>query len=113
MPELMGEGAPSQLAAGYTSGFSLARLATMSYETIGEHTAYQAIIKLADLGALNGSGDLVVHWGEVCGNDWLQVDLPGNAVDAPPTLSLIGLAAFAFAGVALRRRRRAAATATA
>ena len=108
MPELSGVGAPSQLAAGYTSGFSLARLATMSYETIGEHTAYQAVIRLADLGALDGSGDLVVHWGEVCGNDFLQVDLPGNAVDAPPTLSLLGLAVFALAGAAARRRRRRA-----
>lgn len=113
LAQLMAEGAPSQIAADYTSGSSLARLASMAYETRGEHTAYQAIVKLADLGALDGSGDLVVHWGEVCGNDWLQVDLPGSPVDAPPTLSLIGLAAFAFAGVALRRRRRAAATATA
>ena len=110
LTQLMAEGAPSQIAADYTSGFSLARLASMAYETIGQHTAYQAIVKLADLGALNGSGDLVVHWGEVCGNDWLQVDLPGNAVDAPPTLSLLGLAAFAFAGVALQRRRRTAAS---
>lgn len=104
------EGAPAQIAAGYTTGFNLGRLATMAYETIGQHTAYQATVKLADLGSLNGSGDIVVHWGEACGNDFLRVDVPGVSVASPASLPLTGLAlmAAAAAAAAARRRRSAA-----
>jgi hypothetical protein len=105
LSNLLGVGAPSQISDDYTVGFSLARLATLAYETIGEHTAYQAIVKLSDLGSLNGLGELVVHWGEACGNDFLRVDLAGGAVPAPPTLSLLGLAA--LLGLAGRLRNRA------
>ena len=106
LSNLLGEGAPSQISDDYTAGFSLARLATLAYETIGEHTAYQAIVKLSDLGSLNGLGELVVHWGEACGNDFLRVDLSGGGeVPVPPTLSLLGLAA--LLGLAGRLRNRA------
>lgn len=107
LSNLLGVGAPSQISDDYTVGFSLARLATLAYETIGEHTAYQAIVKLSDLGSLNGLGELVVHWGEACGNDFLRVDLSGGGgeVPAPPTLSLLGLAA--LLGLASRLRNRA------
>ena len=65
------------------------------------------IVKLSDLGSLNGLGELVVHWGEACGNDFLRVDLSGGGgeVPAPPTLSLLGLAA--LLGLASRLRNRA------
>jgi hypothetical protein len=105
LSNLLGVGAPSQISDDYTVGFSLARLATLAYETIGEHTAYQAIVKLSDLGSLNGLGELVVHWGEACGNDFLRVDLSGGEVPVPPTLSLLGLAA--LLGLAGRLRNRA------
>ena len=106
LSSLLGVGAPSQISDDYTVGFSLARLATLAYETIGEHTAYQAIVKLSDLGSLNGLGELVVHWGEACGNDFLRVDLSGGGgeVPVPPTLSLLGLAA--LLGLAGRLRNR-------
>lgn len=101
-----GAGAPTQLAAGYTTNRNQT-LATMTYGQIGTgpHYVYQATIDLTlfSLTAFQGVdlNSMVVRWGEICGNDILEV----NPVPTPSTLSLmVGLMGL---GYLVRRRRQA------
>jgi hypothetical protein len=62
--------APSQIAtSGHTPNTSTS--ATMTYEQLrtGPHYIYQATI--TNFAALGLGSDITVHWGEICGNDWL------------------------------------------
>jgi len=88
--------APSQIAASVTSSIGSA---TMAYETLGgSHYIYQATItNFASLGLGN---DITVHWGEICGNDWLRTTAN---VPLPSSLALFLLGG---AGLAAGTRRR-------
>ena len=90
--------APSQIA---TSGYTLnnSTTATMAYETLGgSHYIYQATI--TNFAALGLGSDLTVHWGEICGNDWLRTTAN---VPLPSSLALFLLGG---AGLAASTRRR-------
>lgn len=90
--------APSQIA---TSGYTLnnSTTATMRYETLGgSHYIYQATI--TNFAALGLGSDITVHWGEVCGNDWLRTTAD---VPLPSSLALFLLGG---AGLAAGTRRR-------
>lgn len=92
-------GAPSQLAA---SGWSLQPgAATVSWEMLNGHAAFQASMDVSSLGSL-ASSDFIVHWGELCGNDFLRTS---SSVPEPASLSLFGLG---LAGLAAARRRKRA-----
>jgi hypothetical protein len=88
--------APSQIAASVTSSIGSA---TMAYETLGgSHYIYQATItNFASLGLGN---DITVHWGEICGNDWLRTTA---SVPLPSSFALFLLGG---AGLAAGTRRR-------
>jgi hypothetical protein len=89
--------APSQIAASVTQSFGSA---TMQYEQFGTgpHYIYQATIQnFASLGLGN---DITVHWGEICGNDWLRTTAN---VPLPSSLALFLLGG---AGLAAGTRRR-------
>jgi hypothetical protein len=94
-----GKPAPSQIAtSGYTANSSSA-LATMAYETLGgSHYIYQATI--TNFAALGLGSDITVHWGEICGNDWLRTTAD---VPLPSSLALFLLGG---AGLAAGTRRR-------
>ena len=90
--------APSQIA---TSGYTLnnSTTATMQYETlVGSHYIYQATI--TNFAALGLGNDITVHWGEICGNDWLRTTAN---VPLPSSLALFLLGG---AGLAAGTRRR-------
>ena len=90
--------APSQIA---TSGYTLndSTSATMTYETLGgNHYIYQATI--TNFAALGLGSDITVHWGEICGNDWLRTTAD---VPLPSSLALFLLGG---AGLAAGTRRR-------
>jgi hypothetical protein len=100
-------GAPAQIANGYTTGASPSRRATITTQTLGSgpHYVYQAAISLADLGGLSGGTDWAVRWGEICGNDVLQVAVPTAAqVPVPSSVALLALGGLGLAGAARRRR---------
>jgi len=92
--------APSQIATtGYTPNNSGAS-AVMQYEQIGtsNHYIYQATItNFASLGLGN---EFTVHWGEICGNDFLRTTAN---VPLPSSLALFLLGG---AGLAAGTRRR-------
>lgn len=93
-----GKPAPSQIA---TSGYTLnnSTTATMAYETLGgSHYIYQATI--TNFAALGLGSDITVHWGEICGNDWLRTTAN---VPLPSSLALFLLGG---AGLAAGTRRR-------
>jgi hypothetical protein len=88
--------APSQIAASVTSSIGSA---TMLYETLGgNHYIYQATI--TNFAALGLGNDITVHWGEICGNDWLRTTAN---VPLPSSLALFLLGG---AGLAAGTRRR-------
>jgi hypothetical protein len=90
--------APSQIA---TTGYTLnnSTTASMAYETLGgNHYIYQATI--TNFAALGLGNDITVHWGEICGNDWLRTTAN---VPLPSSLALFLLGG---AGLAAGTRRR-------
>ncbi len=92
--------APSQIA---TSGYTVnnSTTATMAYETLGgSHYIYQATI--TNFAALGLGSNIMVHWGEICGNDWLRTTAD---VPLPSSLALFLLGG---AGLAAGTRRRRA-----
>ncbi len=114
-------GAPTQIAAsGYTdTGYT----AAFAWEASGAHSFYQAVVDLTAFAAAVPGGlsnPFTVHWGEICGNDFLQWDplrpssdgIPGvsggSPVPLPPSLALLAMGGLAFA--TMRRGRRAPAT---
>jgi hypothetical protein len=93
-------GSPSQIsAAGYT-GASAARTGAVTWETINGHAAFQATVDTQFLGSVIGS-NYIVHWGELCGNDFLRTD-----VSVPEPNSLFLLAAGLMGALVLRSSRR-------
>jgi hypothetical protein len=89
--------APSQIAASVTSSIGSA---TMAYETLGgSHYIYQATI--TNFAALGLGSDLTVHWGEICGNDWLRTTTADVPLPSSLALFLLG-----GAGLAAGTRRR-------
>ena len=91
-------GSPSQLAMSGWTGFDPARRGTVTWETINGHSAFQATLDLSMLGSVINQ-DYIVHWGEICGNDFLRVP---TSVPEPATLALF---AIGIAGLGLSRRR--------
>jgi hypothetical protein len=92
--------APSQIAtSGYTPNNSTS--ATMAYEQLGTgpHYIYQATI--TNFAALGLGNDITVHWGEVCGNDWLRTTTADVPLPSSLALFLMG-----GAGLAAGTRRR-------
>ncbi len=90
--------APSQIA---TSGYTLntSTSAAMAYELLaGNHYIYQATI--TNFALLGLGNDITVHWGEICGNDWLRTTAN---VPLPSSLALFLLGG---AGLAAGTRRR-------
>ncbi len=91
--------APSQIA---TSGYTLntSTSATMAYETLGgSHYIYQATI--TNFAALGLGNEFTVHWGEICGNDWLRTTTADVPLPSSLALFLLG-----GAGLAAGTRRR-------
>jgi hypothetical protein len=92
--------APSQIAtSGYTPNNSTS--ATMAYEQLGTgpHYIYQATI--TNFAALGLGNDITVHWGEICGNDWLRTTTADVPLPSSLALFLMG-----GAGLAAGTRRR-------
>jgi len=91
--------APSQIAlSGYTPNSSSAS-ASMAYETLsGNHYIYQATI--TNFASLGLGDSIMVHWGEICGNDFLRTTAN---VPLPSSLALFLLGG---AGLAAGTRRR-------
>lgn len=104
-------GSPSQLASSGFTGNSSTRRATVTSEMINGHSAFQASINISDLFIGTSStfisslmsGNYIVHWGELCGNDYIRA--AGTAVPEPSTLSLIGIGLIGM--LILRAYRRA------
>ena len=114
-------GAPTQLAAtGYTP---TSYTAAFNWETSGAHAFYQAVVDLTVFDSVIPGGltsPFVVHWGEICGNDFLQWDplrpsadgIPGIAgetgsqVPLPSSLALLALGGLGFASARRGRARR-------
>jgi hypothetical protein len=89
--------APSQIAASVTSSIGSA---TMAYETLGgSHYIYQATI--TNFASLGLGSDITVHWGEICGNDWLRTTTADVPLPSSFALFLLG-----GAGLAAGTRRR-------
>lgn len=93
-------GSPSQIAAAGYSGQSALRMGAVSWETINGHSAFQAVIDTQYLGSTLSS-DYIVHWGELCGNDFLRTSV---GVPEPGSLGL--LAAGLLGALVLRSSRR-------
>jgi hypothetical protein len=91
--------APSQIAtSGYTVNNSTS--AAMTYELLGgNHYIYQATI--TNFAALGLGNDITVHWGEICGNDWLRTTTADVPLPSSLALFLMG-----GAGLAAGTRRR-------
>lgn len=88
--------APSQIAASVNSSIGSA---TMLYETLGfNHYIYQATI--TNFASLGLGDSITVHWGEICGNDFLRTTAN---VPLPSSLALFLLGG---AGLAAGTRRR-------
>jgi hypothetical protein len=114
-------GAPTQIAAtGYTP---TAYTATFNWEVSGAHSFYQAVVDLTSFSSAIPGGltnPFTVHWGEICGNDFLQWDpqrpsadgIPGLSgvvgaqVPVPSSLALLGLGALGLASARRGRGRR-------
>jgi hypothetical protein len=75
-------------------------------ETIAGHAAFQATLDLSLLGSM-ASQDLLVHWGEICGNDFLRTPVT-TAVPEPSTIALLGLGLLGLGAARSRARRRVA-----
>ena len=92
--------APSQIA---TSGYTVNTItsATIAYEQLGNgpHYIYQATI--TNFAALGLGNDFTVHWGEICGNDWLRTTTADVPLPSSLALFLLG-----GAGLAAGTRRR-------
>ena len=70
------------------------------YETLGgSHYIYQATI--TNFAALGLGSDITVHWGEICGNDWLRTTAN---VPLPSSLALFLLGGSGLAAGTRRRR---------
>ena len=109
-------GAPTQIAAsGYTdTGYT----ADFRFEVSGAHSFYQAVVDLTAFAAAVPGGlsnPFTVHWGEICGNDFLQWDplrpssdnIPGLSGGSPvPLPSSLALLALGGLGLASARRAR-------
>ena len=78
-------GSPSQIAANGYTGDSAARSGSMTFETINGHSAFRAVVDTQFLGSVVNN-DFVVHWGELCGNDFLRTDV---SVPEPGSLALL------------------------
>jgi hypothetical protein len=91
--------APSQIA---TSGYIVnnSTSAAMTYELLGgNHYIYQATI--TNFALLGLGNDITVHWGEICGNDWLRTTTADVPLPSSLALFLLG-----GAGLAAGTRRR-------
>jgi hypothetical protein len=93
-------GSPSQIAAAGYTGQSALRTGAVTWETINGHAAFQAVVDTQFLGSVIAS-DYVVHWGELCGNDFLR-----TAVNVPEPNSLLLLAVGLIGALVLRGSRR-------
>jgi hypothetical protein len=86
--------APSQIA---TSGYTVNTItsATIAYEQLGNgpHYIYQATI--TNFAALGLGNDFTVHWGEICGNDWLRTTTADVPLPSSLALFLLGGAGLA------------------
>jgi hypothetical protein len=70
------------------------------------HSAFIAEIDLTSMLptiANSWNNNILVHWGEVCGNDFLETSVTIGTVPTPASLLLVGAGLLALAG--LRRRR--------
>lgn len=97
-------GSPSQIAASGYTGQSPLRRGSVTWETINGHAAFQAIVDTQYLGSVLNS-NYVVHWGELCGNDFIR-----TSVNVPEPGSLWLLAAGLLGTITLTasRQRKAA-----
>ncbi len=95
-------GAPSQLAMSGWTNIPGSAVIT-SPETINGHAAFQATLDLSLLGSF-ATQDLLIHWGEICGNDYLRTPTT-TAVPEPSTTLLLGLGLLAL-GLVRRRTTR-------
>jgi len=102
--------APSQIYQSGVSPNTSGATAKMEYEQLGkdqvadsllgQHYIYQATI--TNFAALGLGNEFTVHWGEICGNDWLRTNAN---VPLPSSLALFLLGG---AGLAAGTRRRRA-----
>lgn len=105
------EGSPSQLAASGYTGQSSSRKGTVTWETVNGHSVFQAAIDTSALVSSTNtsfinsllSGNYIVHWGEVCGNDYLRT--AGTAITEPSTISLLAASLFSLGLIRMHRRR--------
>ncbi len=93
-------GSPSQIAATGYAGQSGLRMGSVTWETINGHSAFQATVAMQFLGSVVSS-DYIVHWGELCGNDFLR-----TSVSVPEPSSLWLLVAGLLCSVTLAGKQR-------
>jgi hypothetical protein len=101
--------APSQIYGSGLSANTSGATATMVYErlgkdqvadsALGQHYIYQATI--TNFAALGLGDNFTVHWGEICGNDWLRTTTADVPLPSSLALFLLG-----GAGLAAGTRRR-------